>query len=128
MLMNAAARRYLAEFGGAMTVYALVLLATAWVLNRFPDGAWRYAVAVLPVTPVILVLWAVRRSIARMDELQRRIQLEGVVLACVGTGVLTFTYGFLEGVGLPHLNWTWVLPLMFALWGIGVAVARRRYQ
>jgi hypothetical protein len=126
--MNAAARRYLAEFGGAMTVYVLLLLGTAWLLNRFPYGAWRYAIAVLPVLPVILVLWAVQRFVARMDELQRRIQLEGVLVACIGTGVLTFTYGFLEGVGLPHLNWTWVLPLMFALWGIGVGLAGRRYR
>jgi hypothetical protein len=121
-------RRYLAEFGGAMTAYVLVLFSTVWVLNTFPEGQWRYAVAVLPVLPVILVLWAVQRQIARLDELQRRVQLEGLALACMGTAVLTFTYGFLEGVGLPHLNWVWVLPLMFALWGLGAALAARRYQ
>jgi hypothetical protein len=126
--MKAPLRRYLVEFGGAMTTYVLVLLGTAWVLSTFPEGHWRYAVAVLPVLPVVLVLWAVRRFIARLDELQRRVQLEGLAFASVGTAVLTFTYGFLEGVGLPHLNWTWVLPLTFALWGIGVALAARRYQ
>jgi hypothetical protein len=121
-------RRYLAEFGGAMTLYVVVLLGTAWVLNAYPEGQWRYAVAVLPVLPVVLVLWAVQRAMARMDELQRRVQLEGVVFASVVTGVVTFTYGFLEGVGLPHLNYIWVLPFMFALWGIGTAVAGRRYR
>jgi hypothetical protein len=126
--MQPAGRRYLAEFGTAMTAYVVVLLGTAWVLNAFPEASWRYAVAVLPVLPIFGVLWAVRRSVARMDELQRRVQLEGVAFACVGTGVLTFTYGFLEGVGLPHLNWTWVLPLMFALWGVGTALAGRRYR
>jgi hypothetical protein len=126
--MQPAARRYLAEFGTAMTAYVIVLLGTAWVLNAFPEGSWRYPVAVLPVLPVVGVLWAVQRSVARMDELQRRVQLEGTAFACVGTGVLTFTYGFLEGVGLPHLNWTWVLPLLFALWGLGVALAGRRYR
>jgi hypothetical protein len=85
-------------------------------------------VAVLPIVPIVFVLWAVQRSIARMDELQRSVQLEGVAFACVGTGILTFAYGFLEGVGLPHLSWTLVLPLMFGLWGIGVALAGRRYR
>jgi hypothetical protein len=126
--MNAAGRRYLVEFGGAMTAYVLVLLSTAWVLNTYPEGSWRYAVGVLPVLPVLLLLWAVQRAIARMDELQRRVQLEGVAFAFAATGALTFTYGFLEGVGLPHLSWTLVLPLMFALWGAGVALAGRRYR
>ena len=126
--MKAPMRRYLVEFGGAMTAYMLVLLGTAWVLNAFPEGHWRYGLALLPVLPVFLVLWAVRRNLARLDELQRRVQLEGLAFGAVGTAVLTFAYGFLEGVGLPHLNWTWVLPLLFALWGIGVALAARRYR
>jgi hypothetical protein len=126
--MKTSARRYVVEFGGAMTAYVVVLLSAVWVLNAFPEAPWRYAVAVLPVLPVLLVLWAVQRFVAELDELQRRVQLEGLAFACVGTGVLTFTYGFLEGVGLPHLSWTWVLPGMFALWGLGVALAGRRYQ
>ncbi len=127
--MTPASRRYVVEFGGAMMAYVVVLLATAWVLRAYADAPWRYPVAVLPVLPVVLVLWAVQRSVARMDELQQRVQVEGIIFAGVGTGVLTFTYGFLEGVALlPHLNWTWVLPLMLALWGIGAALAGRRYR
>jgi hypothetical protein len=126
--MKAAVRRYLVEFSGAMTAYVLVLLGTSWIVNAYPDRDWRYAVAVLPVLPAVLVLWAVQRFVAEQDELQRRIQLEGLTVAYVGTGVLTFGYGFLEGVGLPHLSWTWVLPLMIALWGIGVVLAGRRYR
>jgi hypothetical protein len=126
--MSFTSRRYLVEFGTAMAAYVVVLLACAWVLNTYPDGRWRYAVAALPVLPVIGVLWAVQRAVARMDELQRRMQLEGAAFAAVGTGVLTFTYGFLEGVGLPHLSYVWVLPLMFALWGVGSALAGRRFR
>ncbi len=126
--MKPTMRRYLLEFGGAMSAYIVVLLVTTWLLSRYPEAPWRYPVAVLPVLPVLLVLWTVQRAVGRLDELQRRVQFEGLVFACVGTGVLTFAYGFLEGVGLPHLNWTLVLPLMFALWGVGVALAGRRYR
>jgi hypothetical protein len=129
--MNAdqkAFRRHLTEFGVAMAGYVVVLLITVRVVEAFPEALWRYLVAVLPVVPIVFVLWAVQRAIGRMDELQRRVQLEGIAFASVGTGVLTFAYGFLEGVGLPHLSWTLVLPLMFGLWGIGVALAGRRYR
>ncbi len=126
--MKPTMRRYLFEFGGAMSAYVLVLLVTTWLLSQYPEAPWRYPVAVLPVLPVLFVLWTVLRAVGRLDELQQRVQFEGLVFACVGTAVLTFAYGFLEGVGLPHLNWTLVLPLMFALWGVGVALAGRRYR
>jgi hypothetical protein len=44
------------------------------------------------------------------------------------TGLVTFGYGFLEGVGLPHLNSTFVLPLMAVLWGAGFAGLTLRYR
>ncbi len=126
--MKSAAWRYVAEFTAAMTAYVVVLLGTVTVLKAYPEAPWRYGVAVLPVVPVLFVLWAVQRFVARLDEMQRRVQLEGLAFACAGTGVLTFGYGFLEGVGLPHLDGTWVLPLIVALWGLGVALAGKRYQ
>jgi len=50
------------------------------------------------------------------------------LFAVAATGLVTFAYGFLEGAGLPHLNWTLVLPLMVALWGIGVLAVALRYR
>jgi hypothetical protein len=63
-----------------------------------------------------------------LDELQRRIQLEALPFGFAGAGILTFSYGFLEGMGFPHLNWIFVWPLMIALWGLGGAIARRKYS
>ena len=42
--------------------------------------------------------------------------------------MLTFAYGFLENAGLPKLSYVYVLPLMITLWGIGGAIATRRYR
>jgi len=44
------------------------------------------------------------------------------------SGLLMFAYGFLELAGLPHLDWTLTFPFMIGLWGIGTAVASRRYR
>jgi hypothetical protein len=128
--MDKAGRTYLAQFIGTMTAYVIVLLASVLILRSFPDpeALWRIPVALLPVVPAIALIMAFVRHLRVMDELQRRIQLEALAIGFGGTAVLTFGYGFLQGVGFPLLNWTFVFPLMIGLWGIGVAIAGRRYQ
>ena len=68
------------------------------------------------------------RFFHNMDELQRRIQLEGFAFSFAVTGVVTFSYGCLVNVGFPTISWVYVFPLMIALWGIGTGIATRRYR
>ena len=128
--MDKAGRVYLMQFVGALIAYGIVLLVSVLILRSYPDpeAIWRIPVALLPVVPAIFLIMAFVRYLRAMDELQRRIQLEALAIGFGGTAVLTFGYGFLQGVGLPLLNWTFVFPLMIGLWGIGVAIAGRRYQ
>jgi hypothetical protein len=123
-------RTYMAQFGLAMIVYGLVLLASVLVLNSNPDpdAPWRIPLALAPTIPAIYGLMAFVRFMGGMDELQRSIQLEAIAFGFGGTAILTFGYGFLQGVGFPNLNWTFIFPLMIGLWGIGVAVAGRKYR
>ncbi|MEO7001308.1 MAG: hypothetical protein ABI068_05885 [Ktedonobacterales bacterium] len=124
---NQAGRTYAIEFGGAMVAYAVVLIIAITVLNANPHGAWRPFVAVAPVIPAIFGVLAFVRFLRRMDELQRRIQLEALGLSFAATAILTFAYGFLEFVGFPAVNFVWVFPVMIMIWGLGLAVAARRY-
>ena len=98
------------------------------LLNAYPHAPWRVLVALAPVIPMIFGLLAFVRFFSKMDELQRRIQLEAFAFAFGGTAIVSFTYGFLENAGFPALSWIWVFPLMMALWGIGAGIASRRYQ
>jgi hypothetical protein len=116
------------EFGLAMLAYLMVLVGSVNVLKANPDADWRYYVAVLPVAPAGFVVWLFVRALSRLDELQRRIQMEAFGFTVGTTALVTFGYGFLEGVGLPHLNWTYVLALMAVLWGVGTAIFRWRYR
>lgn len=121
-------RRYVRQFTASMVVYAVVLVGSVLLIRANPEAPWRYAVALAPVVPVIFGVLAVVRRLRTLDELQQRIQFEALAFAFGCAAVLTFSYGFLEGVGLPHLNWTWVLPLMALLWGVGLWLASRRYR
>ena len=116
------------EFGLAMLAYLMVLVGSITVLQANPNASWRYFVAVLPVAPAALALSIFVRALTRLDELQKRIQMQSFGFSLGATALLTFGYGFLEGVGMPHLSWTFVLPLMAILWGIGTAIFTIRYR
>jgi hypothetical protein len=116
------------EFGLAMLAYLMVLVGSVTVVEANPQAEWRYYVALLPVAPAGFVIWLFVRALGRLDELQRRIQMEAFGFALGTTALVTFGYGFLEGVGMPHLSWTYVLPLMVVLWGVGTAIFAWRYR
>lgn len=116
------------ELGLAILAYLMVLVGSVTVVQANPQAEWRYYVAVLPVLPAALVIWLFLRALARLDELQKRIQMHSFGFALGSTALLTFGYGFLEAAGLPHLNWTFVLPLMAVLWAAGTAIFSWRYR
>ena len=119
--------RYIIEFGGAMLAYVVLLPLSIYAYRAVDQDALRAIIAVVPVVPTLLGLVAILRAVRRMDELERRIHFEAVAFAFAATALLTFTYGLLENVDFPRISLTWILPLMVALWGLGQALARRRY-
>lgn len=116
------------EFGLAMLAYLMVLVGSVVVVQANPDASWRYFVVVLPVAPAAFVVWLFLRALARLDEMQKRIQMQAFGFSLGATALVTFGYGFLEGAGLPHLSWTYVLPLMAVLWALGAAFFTWRYR
>jgi hypothetical protein len=89
---------------------------------------WKYPIAVLPVLPALVIPVAAAYFFRTIDELQRKIQLEGLAFGFIAAAVLTLTYGFLGNAGLPQPNWVWVWPVMGACWAVGLALARGRYR
>ncbi len=120
---------YQKELAATLAVYVAVLVGSIELLNHAPVAApWRSLLALCPMIPAAALAWVVLRELRRMDELQRRIQLEAIGFSFAGTAVLTFSYGFLEGLGYPRLSMFTVWPILAVLWVAGLAIARRRYQ
>ncbi len=126
--MNAAARAYTAQFLSTMAAYVVLLLLSVYVLQHNPTAAWRGLVAVLPAIPASVGLLVFVRYLGRMDELQRRIQLDAIAFAAGAVAILTFSWGLLENAGFPHLSLIWVMPLMAVIWGLAASVAAYRYR
>jgi hypothetical protein len=121
--------RYLTELGMSTAVYVAALAVSNSILfHDPPHGLWRQGVALLPMLPACAICWAILRQLQRVDELQRRLQFEALALAFAATALLTFSYGFLEGIGYPKLSMFVVWPTMCAFWIIGVAIGFWRYR
>lgn len=122
--------RYLRELGASLFAYCVVLTVSLWLINHgmVEDGAWKTVISLAPMLPGIFIAISVLRQLRRVDELQRKIQLEAFSLAFAGTALITFSYGFLENVGYPKLTMFAVWPVMSTLWIIGGVISHRRYR
>ena len=123
-------KRYYTELGAALTIYVILLIGSIVLLQHLENAGMplRIVITLMPVLPAGLMCWAIVRNLRQMDEMHLRIQLEALGFAFAASALLTFSYGFLENVGFPHLPWTLVWPVMGLMWIIGLQVARRRYQ
>ena len=122
-------RQYVKEMVTTFVVYGVVLVGSIELLTHVDVARpWRDLIALSPMLPAAATAWVVLRELRRMDELQRRIQLEALGFSFAGTAILTFSYGFLEGLGYPRLSMFAVWPILAVLWCIGLALARRRYR
>src|SRR5437763_14977981 len=114
----------------------LIHLISLWLLKHHPDwtpGA-RVAITLAPLLPGILYLRALLKSFWQMDELQRRIQIEALGLALVGTLVVMTAMNIFTAEGIRLVNYPQGLGIggvymtMFILWSIGVSISTRRYR
>jgi hypothetical protein len=111
------ARAYKVELWSAVAVYAVLLFGSISISRRLDEGALRTIVLVIPMIGFGLMIRAIARHVARIDEYQRQRLLETLALAFAITGGVTFTYGFLETAGFPRLSMFTVWIIMGASWG-----------
>ena len=117
---------YLAELTGSLLVY-FIILAASLALGERASGILQTLIYIIPMLPVLLIIWVIIRQFRHSDELLRKTILEHIAIAAAITAGWTFTYGFLENAGYPKLSMFMVWPVMGALWAI-LAIFDRRYH
>lgn len=125
-----AQRRYARDLMIAAVLYVGFVFASALAIRNFELPQW--ALIMLSVLPVLPALYGVRGYLVytrALDEFQRRLQNEALIVA---TGVVlfgSFTYGFLEEwANFPHLPLLWVFPVFSFVFGFAHIIIRRRYK
>jgi hypothetical protein len=122
-------RRYYFELSAAFGLYVGLLILSNLIDDAVHvTGNARIALALTPMIGAAAAGWAVMRGIWRMDELQRRIQLDAIAMAFLATALITFGWGFAEEAGAPRLSAFLVWPVMAVCWMIGLLIARSRYR
>lgn len=113
-----------------------IYLISLWLLKHHAEwspGA-HVAITLAPLLPGILYLRILLRSFWQMDELQRRIQIEGLGFALVGTLVVMTAVNIFTAEGIRLVNYPQGLGIggvyltMFILWSIGVSISTFRYR
>lgn len=115
-------------FAFALLAFLMILVGSVTVVQASAAVSWRYLIAAIPIVPAAIVIWLFMRALSRLDEVQKRVQVQAFGFALASTALFTFGYGFLEGVGWPQMNGTLVLPMMALLWGVGMIVTALRYR
>jgi hypothetical protein len=126
--MDANTKRYYKEFGGSMAAYSAMVPLSMWLLRHRENTVLGYCIAFLPIIPSGFAMLGFLRFFRGLDELQRKIQFEAVAFSFLATCLITLTWAFQQNAGLPRFDVSFVAPLLIALWGIGLGIAKRRYE
>jgi hypothetical protein len=116
------------ELALALLAYLMVLVGVVVTVEANPDARWRIDVMGLPIVPGAIALWLFVRALGRMGELQKRIQMQAFGFSLGATALVAFGYGFLEGSGLPHLNWVLLVPIEAFAWSVGTLIFALRHR
>lgn len=118
----------------------VLMAAVVWMITFFAalvglrQSEWavelKVGVALLPILPFAFFLWNFVSSLRSMDELERKIHLEALVIAFPLMMLFLMTLGLLElAIPLNPDNWSYRHVWAFAplFYFIGLVWARRRY-
>lgn len=124
------ARRYARDMLIAALLYSAVVFAGAYAIRYLDMPQWAVILAALaPLAPALLMLRAYATFLNGIDEFQRRLQTDAMMISAAVVGFGSFAYGFLEEwAGFPHLPLIWVLPALIGIWGLAACVVRLRYK
>lgn len=127
---KAAAKRYRRDVAIAGAIYLVLVFGAALWIRNFDPPQWAVIVLSLaPVAPALMMLRAYIEFTRSMDEFQRRVQSEALIVASAIVLFGSFAYGFLEEwADFPHVPMIWVFPAFCIAWGLASFFIRRRYR
>jgi hypothetical protein len=123
-------KRYRTHVLVLMSVY-VPLMFLEWPYVRHASNLpWKIVLALVPVVPVVLVIWLMAKRVMHSDELEQRLHLMALSIATATICSLCLIGGFLAAAGAIVLDGDvliWVAPALSFLYGITHHWLGRRY-
>jgi hypothetical protein len=110
------------------TYFAVLSASVSLLRNLETPKVWQVIISLVPAVPVVFIVIILMSMLKDGDELQQRIHLYSITFSAALTGLLTFSYGLLENIGLPKLPTFAILPMLFVLWGVGFGYFTARHE
>lgn len=110
--------------------WAAAVIGATWIVTHV-DGLPRpaaIAVALLPNAFALGALYAYLRFLRMADELQRRIQIEGLAIGFGACFLFAIGWLVLQSAGLPDLPLATMILVMSGGWIAGNLIALRHYR
>lgn len=117
---------YLIQLSLGLGAYGAGLLAMNYLYRG--DSAYKYWLVILPILPLVYVAKTILKAITQMDEMWRKIIMEGMAFSGIATGFTCFSYLFIRDMGGVEFRSEWAFYLMWIYYGIGSFFSWRRYQ
>lgn len=110
--------------------WAVAIIGATWIVES-NDGLPRAVAWLIALSPNVLALGALAaylRFLRMADELQRRIQIEGLAVAFGIGWIFALGYIVLQSAGAPEMPITVMILVMTAGWIAGNIIAIRHYR
>ncbi len=134
LLMRSTNSRYTRSVLGLAIISAGLALGVS-ALDRWwaLPTTLRPIVVLIPVVPLVLFLFRIARWLRDLDELERMIHHEAILVQFGATGILVMSYGMVAKAGLvPDFRASQVFPFLwfaiFVFWCLGLVLVRRKYR
>jgi hypothetical protein len=124
---DVAKRQYKIRFAIAMIAYIAIIFPLVSAADH-AHGAWKIALALTPLIPLIAVFVSAIQMIRGIDELERQIHIEALAVAAGVTALLSVTYGFLEVAHFPRPSAWFTYAIVMLAWCIATPFVSRKYK
>ena len=107
-----------------LLLVSIAILQGGAVVGDLP----RVLVALMPVPAAAAIIAISIAQFLADDELQQRIRLTALAVSCLGTMLVAFSWGFLEGLGYERLSGFVIFGILVGLYAVGYLWSAWRYR
>ena len=110
--------------------WAVTLIGATWMIKNVEavSGVGAWLIALVPNVFALGALVAYMRFLRMTDELQRRIQVEGLAVGFGIGWIFAIGYQVMEAAGAPELPITAMILVLTGGWVLGTLLAIGRYR